>query len=43
MKDVEFTRNPEGAVILLSNRSNIKLNKTTTYILAAGDMAGGPG
>jgi hypothetical protein len=43
MKDVESTRNSEGAVALSSKRSNIKLDKTTTYVLAAGDLAGGPG
>ncbi len=43
MKNVEVTRNGEGAVILVSQRSSIKLNKSTTYVLAAGDLAGGPG
>jgi hypothetical protein len=43
MKNVESTRNNEGAVILISKRSSIKLDKTTTYVLNAGDLGGGPG
>lgn len=43
MKNVESTRNGEGAVTLTSKRSNIKLDRTTTYVLAAGDWAVGPG
>jgi hypothetical protein len=43
MKNVESTRNGDGAVTLTSKRSNIKLDKTTTYVLAAGDLAAGPG
>jgi hypothetical protein len=43
MKDVESTRTSEGAVTLSSKRSNIKLDKTTTCVFAAGDLAGGPG
>jgi len=43
MKDVESTRNSEGAVTLTSKHSNIKLDKTTTYVLATGNLAGGPG
>jgi hypothetical protein len=43
MKNVESTRNGEGAVTLTSKRSNIKLDKTTTYVLAAGNSAVGPG
>jgi hypothetical protein len=38
MKNVESTRNSEGAVTLTSKRFNIKLDKTTTYVLAAGDL-----
>jgi hypothetical protein len=38
MKNVESTRNSEGAVILSSKRFNIKLDKQTTYVLAAGDL-----
>ncbi len=43
MKNVESTRNGDGAVTLTSKRSNIKLDKTTIYVLAAGDPANGPG
>ncbi|MGD0469074.1 MAG: hypothetical protein ABSA54_11925 [Terriglobales bacterium] len=38
MKNVESTRNGDGAVTLTSKRSNIKLDKQTTYVLAAGDL-----
>lgn len=38
MKDVESTRNSDGGVTLTSQRSNIKLDKSTTYVLAAGDL-----
>jgi hypothetical protein len=43
MKNVESMRNPDGAVTLTSKRFNIKLDKHTTYVLAAGDLALGPG
>jgi hypothetical protein len=43
MKDVESARSREGAVTLTSTHSNIKLNKTTTYVFAAGVLPGGPG
>jgi len=38
MKNVESTRNSDGAVTLTSKRFNIKLDKQTTYVLAAGDL-----
>ena len=38
MKDVESTRQSGGAVALTSKRSNIKLDKTTTYVFATGDL-----
>jgi hypothetical protein len=38
MKNVESARNSDGAVALTSKRSNIKLDKQTTYVLAAGDL-----
>jgi hypothetical protein len=41
MRDVESTRNSEGVVTLTSKRSNIKLDKTTTYVFAAGNLATG--
>jgi len=37
MKDVESLRNSDGVVTLTCKRSNIKLDKMTTYVLAAGD------
>jgi len=44
MKDVESERNSDGAVSISSKRFNIKLDKLTTYVLAAGDLPpGGPG
>jgi hypothetical protein len=38
MKNVESVRNSDGAVTLTSKHSNIKLDKTTTYVLASGDL-----
>ena len=38
MKNVDSTRNSDGAVTLTSSRFNIKLDKQTTYVLAAGDL-----
>ena len=35
MKNVESTRNGDGAVTLTSTHSNLKLDKATTYVLAA--------
>ncbi|HYW38354.1 MAG TPA: hypothetical protein VE957_09595 [Terriglobales bacterium] len=43
MKNVESTRNSDGAVTLTSKHSNIKLDRQTTYVLAAGGLASGPG
>jgi len=43
MKNVESTRNNEGAVTLTSKRFNIKLDKQTTYVLAPSDLAPGSG
>jgi hypothetical protein len=37
MKDVESAQSNEGAITLASKRSNIKLDKLTTYILSTGD------
>jgi hypothetical protein len=42
MKDVESTRARDGAVRLTSRHSNIKLDKSTTYVFAGGGLAGGP-
>jgi len=38
MKDVESANSSEGTITLTSKHSNIKLDKTTTYVLAAGDL-----
>jgi hypothetical protein len=43
MKNIESTRNSDGAVTLTSKRFNIKLDKQTTYVLATADLARGPG
>ncbi len=43
MKDVESTRDSGGAVVLSSTHSNIKLDKMTTYVFAAGEPGSGPG
>jgi len=39
MKSVESASSGDGAVTLTSKRSNIKLDKTTTYVFAAGGPA----
>ncbi len=38
MKNVESTRGSDGLVVLTSTHSNLKLDKTTTYVLATGDL-----
>jgi|ERR1039458_2142812 hypothetical protein len=38
MKNVDSTRNSDGAVTLTSKRLNIKIDKLTTYVLATGDL-----
>jgi hypothetical protein len=38
MKNVNSTRNSDGAVTLISTHSNIKIDKLTTYVLAASDL-----
>jgi len=38
MKDVESTRNPDGSVTIISQRSNLKLDKQTTYVLSSIDL-----
>jgi hypothetical protein len=40
MKNVESTRNSDGAVTLTSKSFNIKVDKVTTYVLATGDLPG---
>ncbi|MGA3089862.1 MAG: hypothetical protein ABSD75_14700 [Terriglobales bacterium] len=38
MKNVESSRTSDGGVTLTSQRSNIKLDKSTTYVLATSDL-----
>jgi hypothetical protein len=38
MKNVVSLRNGDGVVTLASKHSNIKLDKTTTYVLAPSDL-----
>lgn len=38
MKNVESSRNSDGVVGLISKQSNIKLDKTTTYVFASSDL-----
>jgi hypothetical protein len=38
MKDVESARDADGTIALTSTHSNIKLDKTTTYVLATGEL-----
>jgi hypothetical protein len=39
MKNVEFEHNSEGAVTISSRYFNIKLDKSTTYVMATGELA----
>jgi hypothetical protein len=41
MKDIASTIQPSGEITLTSTRFNIKLDKVTTYVLAAGDLKPG--
>jgi len=38
MKDVETTSGGDGTLALSSKRTNLKLDKLTTYVLASGDL-----
>ena len=38
MKDAEPTRDADGTIALTSTKNNLKLDKSTTYVLAAGDL-----
>jgi hypothetical protein len=38
MKNVQYVRNPDGSVAITSRSSNIKLDKSTAYVLASGDL-----
>ena len=37
MKDVEAAQGEDGVILLVSKRSNIKLDKLTTYVLTTGE------
>lgn len=41
MKNIESTHGGSGAVVLTSTHSNVKLDKSTTYVFAAGDLGAG--
>ncbi len=41
MKNVESARGSDGSIVLVSSKSNIKLNKMTTYMLVAGETLPG--
>lgn len=38
MKDVESLRTSDGAIVIASSHSNLKLDKLTTYVLALDDF-----
>lgn len=38
MKDVEYANGADGTLALVSKRTNLKLDKLTTYVLAGGDL-----
>ncbi|MGB8988559.1 MAG: hypothetical protein WCC37_18325 [Candidatus Sulfotelmatobacter sp.] len=38
MKNVQFIRNGDGALVLIDQRSDLKLDKVTTYVLASEDL-----
>jgi hypothetical protein len=38
MKDVSSTKNEDGSLAITSDRRNLKLDKTTTYVLASNDL-----
>jgi hypothetical protein len=38
MKDVESARDADGTITLTCTKTNIKLDKTTTYVFATGDL-----
>jgi len=41
MKDIESERGSDGTMSISSSRVNIKLDKSTTYVLATGDLVAG--
>jgi hypothetical protein len=38
MKDIESAKNDDGMIAIVSKKTNIKLDKLTTYVLATGDL-----
>jgi hypothetical protein len=38
MKNVESARHSDGAIIVISKRGNIKLDKETAYVLAGNPL-----
>jgi hypothetical protein len=38
MKDIESTRRSDGSLMLTSTRFNIKLDRSTTYVLATDSL-----
>ncbi len=42
MKNVETDRDADGTILLVSNHSNIKLDKSTTYVLASSALLAAP-
>jgi hypothetical protein len=38
MVDIESASGSDGAIALVSKRTNIKLDKLTTYVLASGNL-----
>lgn len=38
MKDVDSTHMDDGTIVLTSTRFNIKIDKSTTYVIATGDL-----
>jgi hypothetical protein len=38
MKNVQSMRNSDGAVVLINQRSDLKLDRVTTYVLASSDL-----
>jgi hypothetical protein len=42
MKNVESAHNDDGSVVVSSSRSNIKLDKLTTYVFGTGELVSAP-
>lgn len=41
MKNVDLEKDADGGLVLTSSHSNLKLDKSTTYVLATGDLTKG--